>query len=66
MHRTIRGYARYALGAFQNLAGAEVEELKLSFGLQVDVDSGIPMLAKGSVAGDFHIEVTCKFPSKEG
>ncbi|MEO0759989.1 MAG: CU044_2847 family protein [Cyanobacteria bacterium J06648_16] len=65
VHRTIKGYALYAIGAFQNLAGAEVEDLKLSFGLQVDVDTGIPMLAKGSVAGDFHIEVTCKFPGKK-
>jgi hypothetical protein len=64
IHQTIRGYTWYALGAFKNLAGAEVEDIKLSFGLKIDVDTGIPMLASGSIAGDFKIEVSCKFPNK--
>ncbi len=62
IHQTIRAYTLYALGAFKNLAGAEVEDLKLSFGIKINVDAGIPMLAKGSIDGDFKIEVTCKFP----
>jgi hypothetical protein len=62
IHRTIRAYTLYALGAFKNLAGAEVEDLKLSFGIKINVDTGIPMLAKGAIDGDFKIEVTCKFP----
>ncbi|MGF1569816.1 MAG: CU044_2847 family protein [Nodosilinea sp.] len=62
VHRTIRAYTLYALGAFKNLAGAEVEDLKLSFGIKINVDTGIPMLAKGAIDGDFKIEVTCKFP----
>ncbi|WP_008311112.1 CU044_2847 family protein [Leptolyngbya sp. PCC 6406] len=67
IHGTLRAYTMYALGAFKNLAGAEVEELKLTFGIKVNADTGIPMLAKGSVGGDFKIEVTCKFPKgKEG
>ncbi len=62
IHRTIRAYTLYALGAFKNLAGAEVEDLNLSFGIKVNVDTGVPMLAKGAIDGDFKIEVTCKFP----
>ncbi|MBD2112222.1 MULTISPECIES: CU044_2847 family protein [Cyanophyceae] len=62
VHQTIRAYTVYALGAFKNLAGAEVEDLKLSFGIKINADTGIPMLAKGSIDGDFKIEVTCKFP----
>lgn len=62
VHQTIRAYTMYALGAFKNLAGAEVEDLKLSFGIKINVDTGIPMLAKGAIDGDFKIEVTCKFP----
>ncbi|MBW4481385.1 MAG: hypothetical protein KME14_02460 [Tildeniella torsiva UHER 1998/13D] len=65
VHQTIRAYTVYALGAFKNLAGAEVEDLKLSFGIKINADTGIPMLAKGSIDGDFKIEVTCKFPKHQ-
>ena len=65
VHQTIRAYTMYALGAFKNLAGAEVEDLKLSFGIKINADTGIPMLAKGSIDGDFKIEVTCKFPKNQ-
>ncbi|MBD1876630.1 hypothetical protein H6F75_24385 [Nodosilinea sp. FACHB-131] len=65
IHQTIRAYTMYALGAFKNLAGAEVEDLKLSFGIKINADTGIPMLAKGSIDGDFKIEVTCKFPKNQ-
>ncbi|MBD2109673.1 CU044_2847 family protein [Nodosilinea sp. FACHB-13] len=65
VHQTIRAYTMYALGAFKNLAGAEVEDLKLSFGIKINADTGIPMLANGSTDGDFKVEVTCKFPKNQ-
>ena len=34
IHSTIQAYSRYAIGAFQNLPGAEVEEVTLKFGIQ--------------------------------
>jgi hypothetical protein len=62
IHRAIRLYAQYAIGAFKNLSGAEVEELNLKFGLKIGGKGGIPILAEASSEGNFEIEVKCKFP----
>jgi Trypsin-co-occurring domain 1 len=62
IHRAIRLYAQYAIGAFKNLGGAEVEEIKLKFGLKIGGKGGIPILAEASSEGNFEIEVKCKFP----
>ncbi len=64
VHRTIRGYTEYAIGAFKNLAIAEVEELTLKFNLKISAEAGLPMLANGKMESDFAIEVKCKFPKQ--
>ncbi len=64
VHDTIRGYTEYAIGAFKNLAVANVEELNLKFKLKISTEGGIPMLASGKTEADFEIEVKCKFPPK--
>jgi hypothetical protein len=64
IHHAIRLYAKYAIGAFRNLGGAEVEEIKLKFGLKIGGKGGIPILAEASSEGNFEIEVKCKFPEK--
>jgi hypothetical protein len=64
VHDTIRGYTEYAIGAFKNLAVANVEELNLKFKLKISTEGGIPMLASGKTEADFEIEVKCKFPDK--
>jgi hypothetical protein len=51
IHRAIRLYAQYAIGAFKNLGGAEVEELNLKFGLKIGGKGGIPILAEASSEG---------------
>lgn len=61
VHRTIRGYAMYAIGAFKNFALAEVEEMNLEFNLKITGEAGIPILTKGSAEGSFKIQVKCKF-----
>jgi hypothetical protein len=62
VHGTIRAYARYAIGAFKNLGGAEVEEITLKFGLKIGGKTGIPILTEGSAESNFEIQVKCKFP----
>lgn len=61
VHGTIRAYARYAIGAFKNLGGAEVEEITLKFGLKIGGKTGIPILTEGSAESNFEIQVKCKF-----
>ncbi len=65
VHSTIRAYAKYAIGAFKNLGGAEVEELNLKFGIKIEAKSGLPILTGGSAGANFDIEVKCKFPKTQ-
>jgi Trypsin-co-occurring domain 1 len=64
IHGTIRAYAWYAIGAFKNFGGAEVEELNLKFGLKIGGKTGVPILTEGSAEANFEISVKCKFPDK--
>jgi Trypsin-co-occurring domain 1 len=65
VHHTIRGYTQYAIGAFKNLAIAEVEEVTLKFSLKISAAGGLPMIASTKTDADFAIEVKCKFPKPE-
>lgn len=65
VHAKLQNYARYAIGAFQNVPFADVEEVTLKFGVKVSGSTGIPVLTHGSVEGDFHIEIKCKPKKKE-
>ena len=64
VHRTIRGYAKYALGAFVNFGLAEIEEMNLEFNLKIAGKAGMPVLAEGSAEGTFKVQVKCRFPSE--
>lgn len=64
IHGTIRAYAWYAVGAFKNFGGAEVEELNLKFGLKIGGKTGVPIVTEGSAEANFEISVKCKFPDK--
>lgn len=64
VHNKLQNYARYAIGAFQDVPFADVEEITLKFGVKVSGSTGIPVLTHGSVEGDFHIEIKCK-PKKK-
>ena len=66
IHSTIRGYARYAIGAFVNFGLAEIEEMNLEFNLKIAGKTGFPILAEASTEGSFKIQVKCKFPGKAG
>ena len=62
VHSTIRGYAKYAIGAFVNFGLAEVEEMNLEFNLKIAGKAGLPVLTEASAEGSFKIQVKCKFP----
>lgn len=62
VHSTIRGYAKYAIGAFVNFGLAEIEEMSLEFNLKITGKAGLPVLAETSTEGSFKIQVKCKFP----
>ncbi len=64
VHQTIQGYTQYAIGAFKNLAIADVEEITLKFNLKISAEGGLPMIASAKTESDFAIEVKCKFPKK--
>ena len=61
IHNQIRGYTKYAIDAFRNFGGAEVEEVNLKFGLKIGGKTGLPILASGSTEGNFEIQLKCKF-----
>lgn len=64
VHKKIRGYTKFALGAFKNFTEAEVEEVTIKFGLKLGGKTGIPFVTQGSAESNFEIEVKCKFPNR--
>jgi hypothetical protein len=65
VHDKIRGYTKFALGAFKNFSEAEVEEVTIKFGLKLGGKAGIPFVTEGSAESNFEIEVKCKFPKPQ-
>ena len=65
VHKYIRFYTKYAIGAFKNFGEGEIEEINLKFGLKIGGKTGLPMVAEGSTEADFQIEVKCKFPTNK-
>jgi hypothetical protein len=57
----IQTYANFAIGAFQHLGAAEVEEISLKFGIKLGGKTGI-IFTEGSAEGSMEISVKCKFP----
>lgn len=56
---TIRAYTTYTLNAFKNLAIAEVSEVTLKFGVNVDIQTGLPYIANGKAGCSTEITVKC-------
>ncbi|MBE9137029.1 hypothetical protein IQ254_07405 [Nodosilinea sp. LEGE 07088] len=65
IQNTIRAHTLYTLNAFKNLGLAEVSEITLSFGLSIDVQTGMPYIANGRASCSTEITVRCEFPKKE-
>ncbi|MBD2532685.1 hypothetical protein H6G97_25105 [Nostoc flagelliforme FACHB-838] len=60
----IRSYTMYALSAFKDFNAAEIEEVRLKFGIKLGGKAGIPYITEGSAESNLEIEVKCKFPEK--
>jgi Trypsin-co-occurring domain 1 len=60
----IRSYTIYALSAFKDFNTAEIEEVKLTFGIKLGGKAGIPYITEGSAESNLQIEVKCKFAEK--
>lgn len=65
VHEKIRGYTKFAVGAFKNFSEAEVEEVTIKFGIKLGGKTGIPFVTEGSAESNFEIEVKCKFPNTQ-
>ncbi|MGF1933437.1 MAG: CU044_2847 family protein [Nostoc sp. ChiQUE02] len=61
----IRSYTIYALSAFKDFNAAEIEEVRLKFGIKLGGKAGIPYITEGSAESNLEIEVKCKFPEKQ-
>ena len=64
IENTIRAYTAYSLKAFRDLAIAEVSEVTLKFGVNVDIQTGLPYIANGKAGCTTEITVRCVFPQK--
>ncbi|NET06717.1 MAG: hypothetical protein F6K16_18840 [Symploca sp. SIO2B6] len=64
VHKYIRFYTKYAIGAFKEFSAAEIEEMSVKFHLKIAGKTGLPMLTEGSGGADFEVSVKCKFPNK--
>ncbi len=62
LETTIRAYTGYTLKAFRDSAIAEVSEVTLKFGINVDVQTGLPYIANGKAGCNTEITVKCIFP----
>ncbi|NEO87199.1 MAG: hypothetical protein F6J87_23510 [Spirulina sp. SIO3F2] len=60
VQQKITTYAKFAIGAFQNLAGAQVEEMTLTFGMKLGGKTGV-IFTEGSAEGSMQVSVKCKF-----
>jgi hypothetical protein len=60
----IRAYTRYALSAFQDLKGVQIEAVNLKFGLKLSAKGGIPFITEGQAESNLEISVTCKIPTQ--
>lgn len=61
----IRGYVSYALSAFREFKGADIQEVNLKFGLKLGAKAGIPYITEGSAEGNLEISVKCTFPPSQ-
>jgi Trypsin-co-occurring domain 1 len=65
LEHTVRAYTGYTLNAFRELAIAEVSEVTLKFGINVDVQTGLPYIANGKAGCNTEITVKCVFPANK-
>jgi hypothetical protein len=66
METTIKTYTQRTLNAFRDLGSAEVDKVKLEFGINMGGEAGVPYVTKGTAECSLKITVECSFPSEKG
>ncbi|MGF1537212.1 MAG: CU044_2847 family protein [Elainellaceae cyanobacterium] len=66
MQDTMRSYTTYTLDAFRQVAGANIDKVKLEFGVKVAGEAGVPYVTKGTADANIKITVECSFPEAKG
>lgn len=65
VEETICQYVDFVLNAFQKVARANVDKVKLEFGVEVGSDIGIPYIANSTAKGNIKVSVECSFPDPQ-
>ena len=66
IERTIQSYTQHTLNAFKQTAQsqlANVDKVKLEFGIQLSGEMGIPYITKGAAESNIKVTVECSFPT---
>ena len=58
---TIKAFAVNTLDSFREIANANVDKVKLEFGVNIGGEMGIPYVTKGTVGSNLKITVECSF-----
>lgn len=62
MQDTMRDYTNYALNAFKQVGGANIDKVTLEFGVKVAGEAGVPYVTKGTADATLKVTVECSFP----
>ncbi len=65
IERTIQSYTQHTLNAFKQTSLsqlANVDKVKLEFGIQLSGEMGIPYITKGAAESNIKVTVECSFP----
>lgn len=65
LEKTLSSFTHYALNAFKQVAGANVDKVTLEFGVTIGGEAGIPYVTKGSAEGNLKVKIECSFPNKD-
>ena len=64
LEKTLSSFTHYALNAFKDVAGANVDRVTLEFGVTLGGEAGVPYITKGKAEGNLKIKVECSWPQK--
>ena len=59
METTIKTYTKRTLNAFKELGSANVDKVKLEFGINLGGEAGVPYVTKGTAECSLKITVEC-------
>ncbi|MGB3495296.1 MAG: CU044_2847 family protein [Elainellaceae cyanobacterium] len=64
LETTLKAYTRGTINAFKELGDANVDKVKLEFGVNVGGEAGVPYVTKGTADCSLKITVECSFPKE--